>query len=56
MKTRQDDGEIDCKVMRLIEPPSGQIMNKILGVEEQTNRGTWVDSIARILGICPKAE
>ena len=44
------DREIDCIVMSLIAVYNGLMMNRLLGVEEEANKKTWVDSVNRILG------
>jgi AcrR family transcriptional regulator len=49
-----EDGEIDCIVMSLIAVYNGLIMNRLLGVEEEANQKTWVESVSRILGTTPK--
>jgi hypothetical protein len=49
-----EDGEIDCIVMGLIAVYNGLIMNRLLGVEEEANQKTWVESVSRILGTTPK--
>lgn len=45
-----DDHEIDLIVMSLIAVYNGLMINRLLGVEEEANKKTWVDSVNRILG------
>ena len=54
--TNLKDGEIDCIVMSLIAVYNGLMMNRLLGVEEEANKKTWVDSVNRILGPTTKVE
>jgi len=54
--TTLEDREIDCIVMSLIAVYNGLIMNRLLGVEEEANKKTWVDSVNRILGTTLKVE
>jgi len=44
------DHEIDCIVMSLIAVYNGLMINRLLGVEEEANKKTWVDIVSRILG------
>jgi hypothetical protein len=48
------EGEIDCIVISLIAVYNVLIMNRLLGVEEEANQKTWVESVSRILGTTPK--
>jgi TetR/AcrR family transcriptional regulator, repressor for uid operon len=48
--TIPDDGEIDCIVMSLIAVYNGLMINRLLGVEEEANKKTWIDIVSRILG------
>lgn len=54
--TTLEDNEIDCVVMSLIAVYNGLMMNRLLGVEEEANKKTWVDSVNRILGTSLKVE
>ncbi len=54
--TTLEDREIDCIVMSLIAVYNGLMMNRLLGVEEEANKKTWVDSVNRILGTTMKVE
>ncbi len=54
--TTLEDREIDCIVMSLIAVYNGLMMNRLLGVEEEANKKTWVDSVNRILGTSLKVE
>lgn len=51
-----EDQEIDCIVMSLIAVYNGLMMNRLLGVEEEANKKTWVDSVSRILGTTVKVQ
>ncbi len=51
-----EDHEIDCIVMSLIAVYNGIMMNRLLGVEEEANKKTWVDSVSRILGTTVKVQ
>ncbi len=51
-----EDREIDCIVMSIIAVYNGLMMNRLLGVEEEANKKTWVDSVSRILGTTMKVE
>jgi hypothetical protein len=51
-----EDHEIDCIVMSLIAVYNGLMMNRLLGVEEEANKKTWVDSVSRILGTTVKVQ
>jgi len=50
MVTILEDHEIDCIVMSLIVVFNGLMMNRLLGVEEEANKKTWMNSVSRILG------
>jgi len=50
------DHEIDCIVMSLIAVYNGLMMNRILGVEGEANRKTWVDYVNRIIGTRQKVK
>ena len=54
--TNLKDSEIDCVAMSLIAVYNGLMINRLLGVEEETNKKTWADSVDRILGITKKME
>ena len=51
-----DDRDIDCIVMSLIAVYNGLMINRLLGVEEEANKKTWVDSVNRILGTTIKVQ
>jgi hypothetical protein len=42
--------------MSLIAVYNGLVINRLLGVEEEVNKKTWVDSVGRILGPVTKVE
>ena len=46
--------EIDSMVMSLMTVYNGLMMNRLLGVKEETNKKTWVDSVSRIIGTIQK--
>jgi len=50
MVTILEDHKIDCIVMSLIVVFNGLMMNRLLGVEEEANKKTWMNSVSRILG------
>jgi TetR/AcrR family transcriptional regulator, repressor for uid operon len=55
-KTRNfpEEKEIDSMVMSLITVYNGLMMNRLLGIKEETNKKTWDDSVSRIIGTMRK--
>ena len=46
--------EIDSIVISLMTVYNGLMMNRLLGVKEETNKKTWNDSVSRIVGTIQK--
>ena len=44
-----EEKEIDSMVMSLLTVYNGLMMNRLLGVKEETNKKTWDDSVNRII-------
>ena len=44
-----EEKEIDSMVMSLMTVYNGLMINSLLGVKEETNKKTWVDSVSRII-------
>jgi TetR/AcrR family transcriptional regulator, repressor for uid operon len=55
-KTRNfpEEKEIDSMVMSLMTVYNGLMMNRLLGIKEETNKKTWDDSVSRIIGTMRK--
>lgn len=49
-----EEKEIDSMVMSLMTVYNGLMINSLLGVKEETNKRTWVDSVSRIIGTIQK--
>lgn len=49
-----EEKEIDSMVMSLMTVYNGLMINSLLGVKEETNKRTWVDSVNRIIGAIQK--
>jgi hypothetical protein len=41
-------------VMSLMTVYNGLMMNRLLGIKEETNKKTWDDSVSRIIGTMRK--